>query len=178
MKTKFQEIDLNIIKLFSSVSDLSGNILPNQPETIVPKVAIGTSKKKEEDSYSGSNSKFNIDSFYKEYSDFRFKIEDEVKSLNNKIKLNNKSSNNLARQVAAENENMQHNNNMNISPDMLKTDLNSSSNNLNQQYILSSINQLQENDKLVLQNLSYKVNREELEKLQRHMGQEIERAVK
>lgn len=48
----------------------------------------------------------------------------------------------------------------------------------NQQYIISFINQLQENDKLILQNLTHKVNRDEIEKLQKQISLEVEKGVR
>jgi hypothetical protein len=184
MKSKFQEIDLNLLKLFNNISDLSGQ-LPNAAENFAPKItSVHHHKKKDDSSTNVENlsTKLNLDNFYKEFNDFRFKVEDDVKAINNKIKMKLKSSTNLARQNHPDTNDINNNNNQNLvlNTELLKQfdlNMNNSGGGLNQQFLIQSINQLQENDKLVLQNLTYKVNREELEKLQRHMGQEIERAV-
>ena len=185
VKTKFQEIDLNLLKLFNNISDLSSQI-PSASENFAPKVT--SMKKREEDINmmnalnTNSSSKTNVDNFYKEFNDFKGKIDDEIKTINKNIKLKIKSSNiEVVRSSQEPNENLTNPNLVSSNLDGFKTlDLNQLNNNSggnNNQFIISSINQLQENDKLVLQNLTYKVNREELEKLQRHMSQEIERAV-
>ena len=50
--------------------------------------------------------------------------------------------------------------------------LNDPNSNINQQFIIASINQLQENDKLVLQNLTYKVIREKTREFSKINGDE------
>jgi hypothetical protein len=130
-----------------------------------------------------TNSK-NSDAFYKEFTDFRIKVDDEIKTLKYKAKLKLKVTNNDAANRNTNDPNDIDNlNNQNtiLNQDLFKpidiSSLNNPNSSINNQFIIASINQLQENDKLVLQNLTYKVSRDELEKLQRLMGMEIERVV-
>jgi hypothetical protein len=124
------------------------------------------------------------ENFYKDYSEFRKKTEEELNSLNNRFKL-------LKKNVSSDserNDKNSHDNNSNhiVNPnngnnDAIKTIdlslLNNPNSPQHQQFIISFINQLQENDKLILQNLTHKVNRDEIEKLQRQMASEIDKAV-
>ena len=186
INTKFQEIDFNLNKLFNNLTDLV-NQLPNMNSISASKINVTPLAKQEDSSTNLSSvvgSKLNIDSFYKEFNDFRIKLEDDVKSINYKIKLKIKGSNNDASNRNTEDHNDF--NNQNNPSNLINSDsfkpidmsvLNNPNSSINHQFIVASINQLQENDKLVLQNLSYKVSREELEKLQRLMGMEIERVV-
>jgi len=105
-----------------------------------------------------------------------------LNSLNNKFKLLKKNvSNDSERNDKQTNDNNFNIVNPNIGNDAIKTIdlslLNNPNSPQNHQFIISFINQLQENDKLILQNLTHKVNRDEIEKLQRQMASEIDKAV-
>ena len=183
INNKFHEVDFTLNKLFNKITDLSGQIPNLNANNAIKNSNQQLSIKEDNIANLGSdNTNLNLDYFYKEYKDFRNKIEDEVKSINYKIKLKIKAANNdadIRTDDPMDNNNINTNNVLNS--DTFKpidtTLLNDPNSNINQQFIIASINQLQENDKLVLQNLTYKVSREELEKFQRSMGMEIDRIV-
>ncbi len=164
----------------NTLSDISSKVLTSSSDDFLKNTNTNI-KKKDDLLITGSIPDVN-DNFYKDYSEFRKKTEEELNSLNNKFKLLKKNvSNDSERNDKQTNDNNFNIVNPNIGNDAIKTIdlslLNNPNSPQNHQFIISFINQLQENDKLILQNLTHKVNRDEIEKLQRQMASEIDKAV-
>jgi hypothetical protein len=172
---KFQRLRSNVNKLFSNLSDLT-NLIQNSSDGFNKNATIHSSRKKDENTINTPQIN-NLESFYKEYTDFRNKTDEELKNINNKLKSKSKLPLDSERNGRELNDlNLQ---NSGLNTDAIKpidiSILNNPNNPPNQQFIISLITQLQENDKLVLQNLTHKVNRDEIEKIQRTDGNEIRR---
>lgn len=140
-------------------------------------------KKKDDIINNGSNIGI-TDNFFKDFTEFRNKTEEELTSINNRLKLMKKNiPNDSERNDLQLNDNNINNFNQTFgNADSIKpidlSLLNNPNSPQNQQYIISFINQLQENDKLILQNLTHKVNRDEIEKLQKQISLEVEKGVR
>ena len=170
---------MNFTKLFNNLD--TSNLIPNSSN-----VQIITKKKEESNKSIPSTSKTNIDNFYKEFNDFKYKTDEELKLLNIKIKLKPKTMSNdvisrVADQSEVNNNSLQNNENINniifneIKPIAMNNLKNTS--NIDQQLILATINQLQENDKIVIQSLTHKVSKEELDRMQRQFAVDLEKIV-
>ena len=178
MMAKFQEIDLNLTKLFSILSESPNKDNTNNlPITKISNVIMSTKKPDELTTNTTTSSKINIDNFYKEFIELRSKIDEEFKILNNKTKTGKKIIKNEIIENEINDTNIINNNNVlnEIKPSDMNFLNNTSSPPSNQ--ILKTINQLQENDKMVLQGLTHKVSRDELEKVQKQFAAELEKIV-
>ncbi len=179
VNNKITDIEMNISKLLNAISDISSTVLnPSSDDFKNSNVNI---RKREDLPINGLLSDVS-DNFYKDFTEFRKKIEEDVNSINNKLKSLKKNGLNDSER----NDKQSHDNNYNANTNIGNIDdiktidlnlLNNPNSPQNQQFIVSFINQLQENDKLILQNLTHKVNRDEIEKLHKQIATEIDKAV-
>lgn len=133
-----------------------------------------------------NQNKVNTDALQKEFTDFKLKTEEDIKSLNNKIK--NKLKSGIADSRTSEqiNKEIHHQNNdgqtnvvqfIEHNENKSKEHSNNNNNSGALNTVINVVNQLQENNKAILQNMSFKIGKEELEKLHKVIGLDLERIV-